>query len=87
MIGRLPPPRNWRPRSPRSSQQMEDGLKATGHFELIAPARIAFSRSHIARASLTQRSRRKSLCLALRWAIEEGYQLVVMAALSDSGAI
>jgi hypothetical protein len=29
----LAPPRDWTPRSPRSSPQVEDGLRATGHFE------------------------------------------------------
>ena len=32
-IGRSPWPRNWRPRSSRSSRQPEDGLRATGPFE------------------------------------------------------
>jgi hypothetical protein len=44
-IERSPPPRDWTLRSPRLSRRVEDGLRATGPFELIAPARIAFSRS------------------------------------------
>jgi hypothetical protein len=33
-IGRSPPPRDWTPRSPSSSRQPEDGLRATGPFDL-----------------------------------------------------
>ena len=51
-IGRSPPPRDWRLWSPRLSQQVEDGLGATGHFELLAPARIAFRQSSTSRGSV-----------------------------------
>jgi hypothetical protein len=43
-IGRSPRPRSWRPRSSRSSRQPEDGLRATGPFELWRLGNFPFGR-------------------------------------------
>src|ERR1700722_11851068 len=34
-IERSPPPKNWRPRSPRLSRRVADDLRATGRFEQL----------------------------------------------------